>query len=79
FSPAIELLYSEFWHWYCDKAIEKAKLGKIGTSQMRQGLTTFLKLLHPFAPFVTESIWNEIKSLRKHPDQLLITSSWPKI
>lgn len=78
-SQAVELLYSEFWHWYCDEAIEQAKLGKIGTEEMRWGLETFLKLLHPFAPFVTETIWQELKGLRKYPDQLLITSSWPKI
>lgn len=78
-SQAVELLYAEFWHWYCDEVIEEAKLGKIGVKEMRWGLETFLKLLHPFAPFVTETIWKEIKSLRKYPDQLLISTSWPKI
>jgi len=76
-SQAMELLYSEFWHWYCDEAIEEAKLGKIGSDQMRRGLTTFLKLLHPFAPFVTESIWQETKF--GNSKELLINSPWPKI
>jgi valyl-tRNA synthetase len=74
----IEFLYSEFWHWFCDEAIEQAKLGKIGDGELKWGLETFLKLLHPFMPFVTETIWGELKSLRKYPEQLLITSSWPK-
>ena len=79
FSPAIELLYSEFWHWYCDKAIEKLSLEKLAPAKCARGSQLFLNFFILFAPFVTESIWNEIKSLRKHPDQLLITSSWPKI
>src|SRR3989339_364066 len=73
-SQAMELLYSEFWHWYCDEAIEEAKFEKIGSDQMRCGLTTFLKLLHPFAPFVTESIWQEIKF--GNSKELLINSPW---
>ena len=76
-SQAMELLYSEFWHWYCDEAIEEAKFEKIGSDQMRRGLTTFLKLLHPFAPFVTESIWQETKF--GNSKELLINSPWPKI
>lgn len=72
-NQAAELLYSEFWHWYCDKCIEDAKAQKIGAKQMKKGLVTFLKLLHPFMPFVTEQIWHEIGEKK-----LLITSSWPK-
>ena len=74
-SQAMELLYSEFWHWYCDEAIEEAKLEKIGASQMRWGLETFLKLLHPFAPFVTEAIWQQFP---KRFEKYLISASWPE-
>ncbi|PIZ49050.1 valine--tRNA ligase [Candidatus Woesebacteria bacterium CG_4_10_14_0_2_um_filter_39_14] len=76
-SQAAEFLYSEFWHWYCDEAIEEAKLGKIGANQMRSALETFLKLLHPFVPFVTEAVWQETKL--GGPKELLINSPWPKI
>lgn len=71
-SQAAELLYSEFWHWYCDKAIENSKEGKISTKDMLWGLEVFLKLLHPFMPFVTEQIWQETG----HKD-LIIASAWP--
>ena len=74
-SQAVELLYSKFWHWYCDEAIEQAKLGKIGAKQMRRGLETFLKLLHPFAPFVTEAIWQQFP---ERSEKYLITASWPE-
>lgn len=72
-SQAAELLYSEFWHWYCDKWIEDSKKGKIGTNQLKEGLKILLKLLHPFIPFVTEEIWKQIGE-----KELLIVSPWPK-
>lgn len=40
-------------------------------------LTTSLKLLHPFMPFVTETIWQELPKEMKDAD-LLMVSSWPK-
>jgi valyl-tRNA synthetase len=72
-NQAAELLYSEFWHWFCDECIENSKKGEIGTKQLKDGLIQFLKLLHPFMPFVTEQIWNEMGE-----KELLITSPWPK-
>jgi valyl-tRNA synthetase len=70
---ASEKLYDEFWHWYCDICIEHTKVGMIDRDVMIKGLETFLKLLHPFMPFVTEQIWHEMGN-----KDLLITSSWPK-
>ena len=72
-SQAAELLYSEFWHWFCDECIENSKKGEIGAKQLKEGLIIFIKLLHPFMPFVTEQIWSEIGE-----GELLITSTWPK-
>jgi len=81
---AIEDLYEFTWHKFADKYIERSKEKARNKSvstlyTLRHTFFMLLKLLHPFAPFVTEAIWQEIKSLRKYPDQLLITSSWPKI
>ncbi len=72
-SQAAELLYSEFWHWYCDECIENAKKGEVGAKQLKEGLLVFLKLLHPFVPFITEQIWKEIGE-----ESLLISAPWPK-
>lgn len=85
---AAETLYNEFWHWYCDECIELAKSGQLSPTLLLQGLITFLKLLHPFIPFVTETIWQELQQLGllktddqlTHPEsnhQLLTTSAWP--
>ncbi len=72
-NQAIELLYSEFWHWFCDECIEKSKKGEVGSKDLVWGLEVFLKLLHPFMPFVTEQIWSQLGK-----KELLITAEWPK-
>lgn len=70
---AAETVYNEFWHWYCDEAIEQAKQGQIGTEAIKEGLVTFLKLLHPFVPFVTEAVWQEMQR-----DKNLMMAAWPE-
>lgn len=72
---AAETVHNEFWHWYCDEAIEACKRGEISTQIMFEGLKTFLKLLHPFMPFVTEAIWQEMINNQ----QILATESWPLV
>lgn len=74
---AAEFVYDKFWHWYCDECIEKTKKGELSKEDLTLGMVTFLKLLHPFMPFVTEAVWSEIKHLRAHPEQMLINSPWP--
>ncbi len=71
---AAEIVYGEFWHWYCDEQIEEHKKGEVSNKILFEGLKTFLKLLHPFVPFVTEAVWNKI-----FPDEgLLISQRWPE-
>ena len=75
---AAETLYHEFWHWFCDECIEKSKAGQISRPALIKGLVAFLKLLHPFIPFVTETIWQSlIKEKLIKDDQLLALSDWP--
>ena len=76
---AAETVYNEFWHWFCDEAIEQSKRGEISRETLSHGLVVFLKLLHPFVPFVTEAVWEELRNveLRMTNDELLISSSWP--
>ncbi len=70
---AAETVYNEFWHWYCDKCIEQGKEGVISAGELKNGLVVFLKLLHPFVPFVTESVWQNLNE----EEGILIASSWP--
>jgi valyl-tRNA synthetase len=70
---AAEIIYDSFWHWLCDECIEDVKKDQLSWRALKNGLDTFLKLLHPFMPFVTEQIWHEMGN-----KDLLITTEWPK-
>lgn len=81
---AAETLHNEFWHWFCDECIESAKKGELSPTVLAEGLITFLKLLHPFMPYVTEALW---QNLRNEPvtavnisedAECLILSTWPQ-
>lgn len=71
---AAEMVYKRFWKNFCDIRIEDAKKGKLSKKDLSYGLDVYLKLLHPFVPFVTEAVWKELGN-----DDLLITSKWPSI
>jgi valyl-tRNA synthetase len=72
---AAETIYQNFWHWFCDQQIEAAKAGKISRLVLLNGFRIFLKLLHPFVPFVTEAVWQQ---LPKSQEKMLIAASWPQ-
>ncbi len=72
---AAEQAYNEFWHWFCDEQIEAAKAGKISKQAMISGLKLMLVMLHPFVPFVTEAVWQQLPQTK---DKLLISAAWPK-
>ncbi|MBP9819849.1 class I tRNA ligase family protein, partial [Candidatus Woesebacteria bacterium] len=74
---AADTVFNEFWHWFCDFVIEETKQGRVSTACTLEGLLTFLKLLHPFMPFVTESIWQELTNRNLTQEPLLCLSSWP--
>jgi len=76
---AADTVYNEFWHWYCDVCIEDAKDGKLSYTAILKGLETFLLLLHPFVPFVTEAAWSELQPTGARPTQkpLLAAANWP--
>lgn len=71
FSLAAEQAYDFLWHDFADWYIEIAKI-QPNPTLTRHVLETVLKLFHPFIPFVTEVVWQNL-----HPDSLLITTAWP--
>jgi valyl-tRNA synthetase len=71
---AAEDVYSSFWHWFCDEVIESHKRGEVSTKAVTDGMKTFLSLLHPFAPFVTEASY---QAAFAKDNELLITGKWP--
>ncbi len=98
FHRALEKLYDSFWHNFCDEYIEAAKdrlknnneESKIAAQQtLYYSLKTYLKLLHPFIPFITEEIWEKVPLINKEGDttscrlqtgdkENITVSDWPK-
>jgi valyl-tRNA synthetase len=79
FSDAAQTIYEFTWHAIADEYLEQNKERfKQGDPQAlavyRHVLLTIVTLLHPFMPFVTESIWGQLPKKRDEP---LIISSWP--
>lgn len=80
-----EKLYHYFWHTFADEIIERNKAilhSETSTDAEKASasyttykiLTLSLKALHPFVPFVTETIWQHLP----HTDsEHLIVSKWP--
>lgn len=73
FSEAFDQLYHLVWDDFADWYIEATK-SELNPDVLAYCLETILKLLHPFAPFVTETIW---QTLKWEKDSLLISSPWP--
>ncbi len=85
---AVQKIYDFIWEEFCDWYIEmvkprlysdtdETKAGAIWT--LKQVLTTSLKLLHPYMPFVTEEIYCTLKEMEdSNPDDgSIMISEWP--
>ncbi|MBU4030583.1 valine--tRNA ligase [Patescibacteria group bacterium] len=77
FGKAAHSLYDFFWHDFCDKYIEEAK--KQDNLQTKKILAFILlnslKLLHPFMPFVTETIYQKLPFVKR---DCLMIEEWPE-
>lgn len=83
---ATDLIFDFFWHEFCDKYLEESKtllkdprIAPETQNTLLSILITTLKLLHPFMPFVTETIWQELAKENLVDDKMLILSKWPNI
>lgn len=72
FAEAGDLIYDLIWNKYADWFIETEKLWK-NTNLLKDTLEQILKMLHPFAPFVTETIWQTLS----WTEGMLIKETWP--
>ena len=73
FAEAGDLLYDLIWNKYADWFLESQKLWK-NTNLLKSTLEQILTMLHPFAPFVTETIWQNLS----WTNGMLIVNEWPK-
>src|SRR6266542_4325445 len=65
-NEAARLLYEFFWNDYCDWYVEMTKVRlKAGNKSpmpvLVRVLESSMRLLHPFMPFVTEAVWQELR------------------
>lgn len=81
FSIVAEKLYHYFWHTFADIIIERSKKKILEGNNADSAkallfthLTTLLKALHPFIPFVTEEIWSMMPIQDK---KILMVEKWP--
>ena len=72
FAEAVEVLYQTIWDKYADWFLESQKIFK-NTGLLKQTLETILIALHPFAPFVTEAIWQNLS----WTEGFIATAKWP--
>jgi len=80
-------LLDGIWSEFCDWGIEMAKVGLADESRSEaereatwwtlvEALDTYLRLLHPVMPFVTEALWGALPRAAEDPE-LLIVARWP--
>ena len=89
FGEVTRLLYEAIWSEFCDWGLEFAKVRLSDDSlpdeareatwwTLVQVLDTYLRLLHPVMPFVTEALWAALPHRASDPD-LLIVARWPGV
>lgn len=74
-SEAYEAVYHFIWDDFADWYIEASKR-ELNADLLAFGLESVLKLAHPFAPFVTETIW---QTMPWTGDSILMTEKWPTV
>ncbi len=87
FGEMTRVLYDAIWNEFCDWGVELAKVRLADASlpdevrettwwALVEALDTYLRLLHPVMPFVTEALWAAIPHRASDPG-LLIVARWP--
>jgi valyl-tRNA synthetase len=74
FYVASEKIYHYFWHTFCDKIIEDFKEKKVSGHVLLTLLSESLKILHPFMPFITEEIYQQLPL--KNKKQCIMIEEW---
>ncbi len=80
FGQTLHKIYDFFWHDFCDQYIEASKKQMAGDKLKKSTseilfyvLMSCLKLLHPFMPFITEEIYQNLSIRDK---KMLIIEKW---
>lgn len=82
---ATDRLYHFVWDHFASEVIEESKVLLASDDPLVRSsrqklllhyLTTSLKLSHPFMPYITETIWQELPAHMKDQDMLMV-AKWP--
>ncbi len=85
FNDAANAAYHFVWNTFCDWYLEFAKPILQGGDEAAKAetrataawtLDQILHLLHPFMPFITEELWEQLADTR---ERLLISAPWPNL
>jgi valyl-tRNA synthetase len=86
FNEASHTLYHFIWHEFCDWYLEMTKLylykegdrkrHNLTQRTLIEVLDAILRLLHPFMPFITEEIWQQLPG-RKENESIMV-AEFPK-
>ena len=79
FAEAAENIYHFMWDEVAANYIEHVKNRddkEVALSVLRHALLNGLKLLHPFMPYVTEAIWQEMPEMN---EKMLMVAKWPEV
>ncbi len=87
FDLAAKALYEFVWHEFCDWYLELSKpalfedadpaTARATRHTLASVLETTLRLLHPFVPFVTEEIWQRVRTPAGIDHESIMTAPWP--
>lgn len=88
FDLLAQALYEFTWNEFCDWYLELAKVHlsadaepalRAGTRQtLVEVLDAILRLLHPVMPFITEEIWQRVRSYRQLSEPSLMLAAYPE-
>ena len=87
FNETAKKIYDFTWSDFCDWYVEviKSRLYGDDVDQKKAAFSVanhvmrgILKMLHPFAPFITEEIWNRLEGTDKDETDLIV-SHWPGV
>jgi len=84
-NEALNRIYDFFWHSFCDWYLEIAKIDEEQPERFRDVtipvllhvLTRTLALLHPFMPFITERLWQQVAGCFRRESDCLAAGRWP--
>jgi valyl-tRNA synthetase len=92
FDLAAKALYEFVWNEFCDWYLELSKPALFEEAEAKDPITAratrhtlatvlerTLKLMHPFVPFVTEEIWQRVKTPAGVEGDSIMATKWPEV